>query len=221
MKYALEHPIISRIGTEKYKCTVEWRHGKFIADEPESAGGKDLGPDPYTLLLSSLATCTLATLRMYIDHKGWDVPQIAASVNMYFEEKEGKKITVIDRDLNFLTTVTDEQRERLIQIAKACPISKLLEGEIQIRTFAYSENEEKEKHTYTNDDITVVWKPELCRHAARCATQLPTVFNPSAKPWVNMDGATSQEIREQVAKCPTGALSLEVKPNSINDKTQS
>ncbi|OIQ75212.1 OsmC-like protein [mine drainage metagenome] len=211
MKYELEHPIISHIGTEKYKCTVEWRHGKFIADEPEVTGGKDLGPDPYTLLLSSLATCTLATLRMYIDRKGWDIPQIAASVNMYFEEKEGKKVTVIDRDLNFLTSVTEEQRERLIQIAKVCPISKILEGEIQLRTFAYSENEIENKHTYPGDGVTVVWKPELCRHAARCATQLPTVFNPSAKPWVNMDGATSQEIMEQVAKCPTGALSIAAK----------
>jgi putative redox protein len=208
MKYDLEHPVVASIGTEKYKCTVEWRHGKFIADEPESSGGKDKGPDPYTLLLSSLGTCTLATLRMYIDRKGWDVPKIAVSVNMYHEVRDGKTVTVIDRDLNFLSPVTDEQRERMVQIAKVCPISKILEGEIQVRTFAYSDNDESQKHSYTNDDITVVWKPELCRHAARCATQLPTVFNPAVKPWVNMDGATSQEIREQVARCPTGALSI-------------
>jgi putative redox protein len=208
MKYALEHPIISTIGTEKYKCTVEWRNGKFIADEPEFAGGKDSGPDPYTLLLSSLGTCTLATLRMYIDRKEWNIPQIAVSVNMYFGEKDGKKVTIIDRDLQFLAPVTDEQRERLIQIAKVCPISKILEGEIQIRTFAFSTNEFENTHKYAGDDITVVWKPELCKHAARCATQLPTVFNPGAKPWVNMDGATSQEIKEQVARCPTGALSI-------------
>ncbi len=200
--------MVASIGTEKYKCTVEWRHGKFIADEPESSGGKDKGPDPYTLLLSSLGTCTLATLRMYIDRKGWDVPKIAVSVNMYHEVRDGKTVTVIDRDLNFLSPVTDEQRERMVQIAKVCPISKILEGEIQVRTFAYSDNDESQKHSYTNDDITVVWKPELCRHAARCATQLPTVFNPAVKPWVNMDGATSQEIREQVARCPTGALSI-------------
>jgi putative redox protein len=212
MKYALENPIVSRIGTEKYKCTVQWRHGKFIADEPESVGGKGLGPDPYTLLLSSVGTCTLATLRMYIDRKGWQIPEIEVSVNMYIETKEDKKkVTTIDRDLNFLSPVTDEQRERLIQIAKVCPISKILEGEIQIRTFAYSPGEEKKAHTYTNGDITVAWKPELCRHAARCATQLPQVFNPSIKPWVNMDGATSQEIVEQVSRCPTGALSIENK----------
>ena len=208
MKYALEHPVIATIGTEKYKCTVEWRHGKFIVDEPESSGGKDKGPDPTTLLLSSLGTCTLATLRMYIDRKGWDIPKLSVSVNMYHEIREGKNVTVIDRDINFLSQVTDEQRERMIQIARVCPISKILEGEVNIRTFAYSNSGNEKKHTYSNEDITVEWKPELCRHAARCATQLPTVFNPAAKPWVNMDGATSQEIREQVARCPTGALSI-------------
>jgi putative redox protein len=208
MKYALEHPVISRIGTEKYKCTVEWRNGKFIADEPEFAGGKGRGPDPYTLLLSSLGTCTLATLRMYIDRKEWDIPAIAVSVNLYTELRGDRKVTVIDRDVDFLSSITDEQRERLIQIAKVCPVSKMLEGEIQIRTFAFSKGEDKNEHTYTNGDITVAWKPELCRHAARCATQLPQVFNPAVKPWVNMDGATSQEIKEQVARCPTGALSI-------------
>jgi len=208
MKYSLEHPVVATIGTEKYKCTVEWRNGKFIADEPESSGGKDKGPDPTTLLLSSLGTCTLATLRMYIDRKEWDVPNISVSLNLYHEERDGKKVTVIDRDLNFLSAITDEQRERLIQIAKVCPISKMLEGEIQVRTFAFSNTGNENVHTYPGEGITVVWKPELCRHSARCATQLPQVFNPAARPWINMDGATSEEIREQVARCPTGALSI-------------
>jgi putative redox protein len=208
MEYLLDYPVKALIGTEKYKCTVEWRHGKFIADEPQEIGGKAEGPDPHTLLLSSVATCTLATLRMYIDRKGWNIPELAVAVNMYHETKDGKSVTVIDRDLNFFTPVTDEQRERLIHIAKACPISKMLEGEVQVRAFAYSDNSTPNKHTYTNEEITVEWNPELCRHAARCATQLPQVFNPAAKPWINMDGATSQEIREQVARCPTGALKI-------------
>ncbi|MBI1782653.1 MAG: hypothetical protein HYR66_15020 [Sphingobacteriales bacterium] len=50
MQYKLEKPVHGTIGTEKYKCVVEWRNGKFIADEPENNGGKDEGPDPYTLL---------------------------------------------------------------------------------------------------------------------------------------------------------------------------
>ena len=208
MEYILTNPVAATIGTEKFKCTVVWRNGQFISDEPEIAGGKDLGPDPYTLLLSSLGCCTLATLRMYIDRKGWDIPQIAIAVNMFFKLEGDKKITIIDRDLNFLSPVTDEQRERLTQIAKVCPVSKILEGEIQVRTFAYTGTEVEKTHSYTNGEITVEWRPELCKHAARCASQLPQVFNPAAKPWVNIDGATSREITEQVARCPTGALRI-------------
>jgi len=208
MEYLLTNPVTATIGTEKYKCTVTWRNGQFIVDEPEFTGGKDLGPDPYTLLVSSLGTCTLATLRMYIDRKGWDIPQIAVATNLFFQLDGEKRITIIDRDINFITPVTDEQRERLTQIAKACPVSKILEGEIKVRTFTYTKATEESAHSYTNGEVTVEWRPELCKHAARCAGQLPQVFNPAAKPWVNMDGATSKEITEQVNRCPTGALSM-------------
>jgi len=135
MEYLLAKPVAATIGLERYQCTVVWRNGIFIADEPEAAGGKDAGPDPYTLLLSSLCCCTLATIRMYIDRKGWDVPQIAIAVNMYFKQLDGRKVTVIDRTLDFLSPVTTVQRERLIYIAGVCPVSKLLEGEIQVHTF--------------------------------------------------------------------------------------
>ena len=79
MQYKLDKPVHGTIGTEKYQCSIEWRNGKFIADEPVTAGGKDTGPDPYTLLLSSLASCTLVTMRMYIDRKGWDISEIAVN----------------------------------------------------------------------------------------------------------------------------------------------
>ena len=55
MKYKLDEPVHVVAEQEKYQCTVEWRNGKFIAYEPAVIGGKDTGPDPYTLLLSSLA----------------------------------------------------------------------------------------------------------------------------------------------------------------------
>lgn len=87
MIYKFEKPVHGSIGLEKYQCTIEWRNGKFISDEPQSSGGKDMGPDPYTLLLSSLASCTLVTLRMYIDRKGWNIPSISVNVNMYSEKK--------------------------------------------------------------------------------------------------------------------------------------
>ncbi len=54
MKYILENPVKGNISEQKYKTSIVWRNGVFIADEPEKLGGQDLGPDPYTLLLSSL-----------------------------------------------------------------------------------------------------------------------------------------------------------------------
>ncbi len=50
-------------------------------NEPIQNGGNDKGSDPFTALLASLAGCTLSTLRMYIDRKGWDIPSIAISLN--------------------------------------------------------------------------------------------------------------------------------------------
>ena len=61
--------------------------------------------------------------------------------------------------------------------------------------------------TYTNGEITVVWKPSVCVHSKVCWTQLSEVFNPKARPWINMDGADTQRIAEQVDRCPSKALS--------------
>jgi len=206
MNYMLEKPVEGNIGTIRYACTIEWRNGKIIADEPVKSGGGDTGADPYSLLLSSLAACTLITLRMYIDRKEWDISNIGVRVNMYQTKKDEKVITVIDRDIHFLQEVTDEQREKLTDIATACPVSKILQGEIIVRTFAYNTGDTPKQIKYTNGQITVVWKPEFCKHSGRCVTQLPKVFNLNQRPWVNMEGATSEEIMAQVNKCPTGAL---------------
>ena len=60
---------------------------------------------------------------------------------------------------------------------------------------------------YTNDEVTVVWKPKVCIHSTLCWKELREVFNPRERPWVKMDGATTERIIEQVRKCPSGALS--------------
>jgi len=60
---------------------------------------------------------------------------------------------------------------------------------------------------YSNGEITVTWEPGVCQHSARCWKGLINVFNPQKKPWINMEGDTSERIIEQVKKCPSGALS--------------
>ncbi|HTE27735.1 OsmC family protein [Flavitalea sp.] len=93
---------------------------------------QDIGPDPFTAVLSGLVGCTLTTLRMYINRKGWDIKDIHCSVNMLQEIEPFK--TSIFRTVSFGQPVTDEQKERLLWVAKNCPVAKLLQGEIVIDT---------------------------------------------------------------------------------------
>ena len=64
---------------------------------------------------------------------------------------------------------------------------------------------------YENEDVTVIWEPSKCIHSAICFRNLPQVFNPRIRPWVNMEGGTSEQIIAQVNACPSGALQIEQK----------
>lgn len=63
------------------------------------------------------------------------------------------------------------------------------------------------KH-YTNGEITVVWRPALCRHSTICWKGLLNVFDPGKRPWIDMQGSSSERIIGQVTKCPSAALTF-------------
>ena len=60
---------------------------------------------------------------------------------------------------------------------------------------------------YTNGELTIVWKPAKCIHAAECVKALPEVYNPERKPWIVAEGADTAALKAQISKCPSGALS--------------
>lgn len=209
MEYKLEKPIISTLGTVKYHCEVVWRNGAFIVDEPSSLGGQDHGPDPYTLLLSSIATCKIVTLRMYIDKIGWQIPVIQCKANLFQKFENRENSTIIDCDISFPNAkITIEQKENLLEIAEKCPISKIIEGDSKVRSFIFINEDMDNEKEYSNNEITVIWKGELCKHSGRCVTQLPEVFNLKSQPWINVNATNAETLKSQVLKCPTGALSL-------------
>ena len=77
---------------------------------------------------------------------------------------------------------------------------------------------------YSKDDVTVVWQPKKCIHSANCWRGLPKAFNPKEKPWITLDNVSSEEIMDQVMKCPSGALSIkgetENKSESVKTDTE-
>lgn len=60
---------------------------------------------------------------------------------------------------------------------------------------------------YSNGELTIVWKPDVCIHAAACIKALPRVYNPHNRPWIKIENATTDELKDQIRKCPSGALS--------------
>lgn len=112
------------------------------SDEPASLGGTDTGPTPYDLLLAALGSCTSMTVAMYARRKGW--PLERATVHLRHSrvhaedcaacETQDAKLTVIDREIAFDGSLSDEQRARLLAIANRCPVHLTLTSRIEIRT---------------------------------------------------------------------------------------
>lgn len=69
---------------------------------------------------------------------------------------------------------------------------------------------------YSNNELTIVWKPAQCSHSGVCVKTLPKVYDPKATPWLTIDKATTEELKEQVTKCPSGALSYYMNEDKDN-----
>lgn len=125
--------IASSIKKELYKVEITSATGNIvIADEPLEMGGKDLDFSPKELLVSALAACTSATVKMYADRKGWDLKEVKLEIELERDDKENK--TVINRNVEFIGNLNETQKSRLLAVANACPIHKILSSPIEINS---------------------------------------------------------------------------------------
>ena len=118
-----------------YAVTLKDHSGhEWLADEPAAAGGGDAGPGPHALLLSSLGACTAITLRMYAARKGWPLEGVKVDIVVNPDGPTGDGATELRRRVALHGPLSDEQRERLVEVANKCPIHRVLTGEIRIPT---------------------------------------------------------------------------------------
>lgn len=121
------------LGKERYYTEVVAGENTLITDEPLDKGGGNKGFNPFEILATSLASCTAATLRMYIDRKEWSIDTINVEVEL--ENFPLTKRAIFKRDITFEGTILDEEQiKRLRAIADACPIHKILTNDIEILT---------------------------------------------------------------------------------------
>ena len=130
--------------TSQSNLRNEVRYGdghSFITDEPIGAGGEDAGPDPYTLLLAALGSCISMTVTLYARRKQWPLESVSVRLRQNrvhvkdckecSEDQEGY-IHRIERSVSVTGPLSDEQRARLLEIAKKCPVHKTLSSPIVI-----------------------------------------------------------------------------------------
>ena len=128
--------------TGKYSQAMRSGRHELFADEPESAGGNDTGPNPYEYLLLGLGACTSMTLRMYAELKQLPLRRVRVRLSHRkvhaqdcsdCETREGK-IDEITREITLEGELNDEQRQRLLEIANRCPVHRTLTSEIKVRS---------------------------------------------------------------------------------------
>ena len=137
-----EHEVVARTLGGTFRTEINAAGHAIVADEPESVGGAGAGPSPYDLLSASLASCTSMTLMMYARHKGIELESVTVRVShdkIHAKDCEdcestGGRIDEFRRELDIAGPLSDEQRQRMLEIADRCPVHRTLDGEIKVRT---------------------------------------------------------------------------------------
>jgi putative redox protein len=131
-----------QIGEKGYRSAIRMGEHELVADEPKDLGGDDAGPGPYDLLLAALGACKAITLRMYADRKGWFLGGVNLTLTHSHVhakdcedcESDSGKLDEITVEIELRGDLTDEQRERLLEIADKCPVHRTLTSETRIRS---------------------------------------------------------------------------------------
>jgi len=147
-----DNRVTVRTGSEGFFTEMFANGHPLVADEPVADGGTNLGPTPYDYLLTALGACTSMTVQMYARRKGW--PLETALVRLRHQkihaedcrncETANGKVDQFERELELHGPLSEEQRQKLLEIAEKCPVHKTLHSEVEVlTTLRQTDNQEE------------------------------------------------------------------------------
>ena len=128
--------------TGRYINSLRAGRHAWTADEPAAVGGNDAGPGPYELLLMALGACTSMTVRMYAERKQLPLKRVRVRLShrkIHAQDcadcatKDGL-LDEITREIVLEGELSEEQRQKLLEIANKCPVHRTLTSEIKVRS---------------------------------------------------------------------------------------
>lgn len=124
--------VVAENGKGRYQQAVTVGQHQLLADEPVDVGGADAGPAPFDFVMAGLGACTSMTLRMYAERREFPLTHVSVSLSYDRVTVDGVARDHIQRTITLEGELSDEQRQRLLEIANKCPVHRALSQSLLI-----------------------------------------------------------------------------------------
>ncbi|GAB3646970.1 bifunctional alpha/beta hydrolase/OsmC family protein [Echinicola sediminis] len=130
------------VENDEFTTRIQTSKHTFLSDEPTDVGGDGFGPSPYDFLSAALASCTVMTIKLYAERKGWDLKEVYAYITYSKKHSDDLKVDVeqpgnldfLSKKLKFVGNLDKKQQEKLKEIASKCPVHRTLQTQTVIET---------------------------------------------------------------------------------------
>ncbi len=129
----------------KFQLTVRSGEHTLLADEPASVGGLGSGLSPYELVSAGLAACTVMTMRLYANRKGFPLERASTTV----QHEKVRDMMPTDRFTRTIVLdgpLSDDQRARILEIADRCPVDLTLVRGADVQTQLFDTSQAGDTH---------------------------------------------------------------------------
>jgi putative redox protein len=121
---------VSAVWQGGYRTVVDARGHEVTVDEPESAGGGDLGMMPTEVFCAAVASCYCLALAHVASKRSLELPGLEVTVRA---ERAGTELRYGRLEVIARADVPDERLAALIEPARrVCWVSNTLAGELEL-----------------------------------------------------------------------------------------